>query len=780
MPKDIVEGVFVAMREAPATGNSVPDIVHRNRRERAKRRLIDAIEARGPYPLREEQRADLGTLAARWAQKGYADAFPEADDLEVRWAEERAVLDAAARGDEGERFSAAERAHRREVERRYGKIEIRGLQLSARVYQDLDIAYVPLHVEDRSEVEPRGGPKKAAGKKAKNGAAKVEADAMMEMVRALDWPRVPATRALGKHPRLLLIGGPGSGKSTLLAHIATHAAQGTLAAEVGWAAAPVPFVVLVRSLHELPATVETLASAAGAEPWFLEAALREGRALLLVDGLDEARSELAGGILPALTAMLDAYPSTRVLATTRPVAASGEDEPIPAGFAGVRLLPMTVSEVHGFINSWCLAAELSLGKARAQAEADASGAADDLKRRVRLRGAIEKLAQTPLLCSVLCVVHRFLGESLPERRIALYEAMTNVLLYEWDRAKFPEGAAIGRLDAPAKRALLGRVARSMHEARAAEMPEEELVRRFREHLPHLGRLAEEAPAIVAEIRDRSGMLVERTPGSFAFSHLTFQEFLAAQEMVKDRAYDLLLGHYKDKWWHEVIVLAAGFPSSDAARLVRGLLDVDGEEVAGGTMLAAQCAETAVELPAPLRGEIERRLMKLVPPKRKQDYDRLKKIGDVAGPALLRGLEKADTEGKATILFALGLMGYEPALGAMTRFLAESTATTRPIITAYGNQFNAGFPLAGCAMFATLDIAEGSHSALSALLGAIPQAHPNVLSTLQVAAGYNEEAWGEPARALLQRYNATHPKASSSPAPAPKRASRSGSRPRKTS
>ncbi len=121
----------------------------------------------------------------------------------------------------------------------------------------------------------------------------------------------------------------------------------------------------------------------------------------------------------------------------------------------------------------------------------------------------------------------------------------------------------------------------MHEAKAAELPEEELIRRFAEHLPHLGRRAEEAKAIVEEIRDRSGVLVERTPGSFAFSHLTFQEYLTAQEMVKDGAYGVLLDNYKDKWWHEVIVLAAGFPSADAAWIVRGLLDEDGEEVARG-------------------------------------------------------------------------------------------------------------------------------------------------------------------------------------------------------
>ena len=763
----IVEAIFVDVPEAPVVHGGVPDLVRRNRRERAKRRLVDALNARGPYPVPEARRAELRMIARRWGQKGFVDAFVEADELEIRSAEERAVLDADARGDEGERFAAAERAYRREVERKYGRIEIRGLQLSERVYQDLEIAYVPLHVEDRSEATVPPPTAKKKKKKTKNGAANV--DAMMAMVHALDRPRVPATRALAKHPRLLLIGGPGSGKSTLLAYLATLAAQGKLAAEVGWEADPVPFVVPVRSLREAPVTVAALASAAGAETWFLKDALARGQALLFIDGLDEAKPEVATQTLSAI----DAYPSTRVLVTTRPVGRAGEEEPGLPGFASVRLVSMTVPEVHTFIERWCLAAELSLGKARAHAEADASAAADDLKRRVRLRGAIERLAQTPLLCSVLCVVHRSLGESILERRIALYEAMTNVLLYEWDRAKFPEGAAIAQLDALAKRALLARVACWMHKERVAELPEADLIRRFAEHRPALGRLKADAAMIVAEIRDRSGVLVERTPGSFAFSHLTFQEFLAAQEMVKEQEYDALLASYRDKWWHEVIVLAAGFQGADAARLVRGLLGKDGEKVAEGTMLAAQCVETAVDLSASLRGEVEQRVAKLVPPQTREDYERLEKIGDVAGPVLLRGLAKADTEGKASILFALGRLKYEPAMGTMLRFLKDPSTTTKPFTGSYGVVYPAGYLIAQGAVFAALQIAATDNYALSSLLSATSQAHPGVLDVIKIIATHGGGSWGEAAKLVLQRYHATHPRVSSSPAPAPRRSARTG-------
>ena len=47
-----------------------------------------------------------------------------------------------------------------------------------------------------------------------------EVDQMMAVIRAMDRPRVPALRALGKYPRLFIYGGPGSGKSTLLGIVA--------------------------------------------------------------------------------------------------------------------------------------------------------------------------------------------------------------------------------------------------------------------------------------------------------------------------------------------------------------------------------------------------------------------------------------------------------------------------------------------------------------------------------------------------------------------------------
>lgn len=798
----MVASLFDGLADVPSINGhaSVPEVVRKNRRERARRRLLDALRARGEHPLSEARGAELRRLVERWSQKGFADAFTEADDFEVSCAQEGAVLEAAARGDEEERFAAAERAYRDEVVRRHGWVEIRGLQLSERVHQRLEVVYVRLHVEDRSEVLPLPAAKKAPrtrkGLSEKKGAAAkdeaaakgrrakrvmiaegaADADAMIAMVRALDRPRVPATRALAKHARLFLFGAPGSGKSTWMAHLATRAALGELAKEAGWPADPVPFLVPARSVHEAHVTADVLARAAGVDPWFFEAALGKGSVLLLIDGIDEARPEVGRALMACVRGLMDVHPRVRAVVTSRPSAMGGDDEPVPEGFARVRLLPMTPEEVSTFVDRWCLAAELSLGKSETVAVADARAAAEDLKERIREKGAIEKLAQTPLLCSVICVVHRFLGQRIPARRVALYEAITNVLLYEWDRAKFPDkpDAALGKLDAHAKRALLSRLARAMHLARAAEWPEEKVVASFAEKLPDLGHEASEAGRIVAEIRDRNGVLVERSPGSFAFSHMTFQEYLAAMEMVNRREYQKLLEWYRDGWWHEVIVLSAGFPGAEVSTLVRGLLAADKGEVGKGTMLAAQCAETAIDMPAALRAEIDKSVARVVPPETAEALATLVQLRDVAGPVLLRALENADATGRAAILTGLGYAVYEPAIGAIKRLLRDRSRVARVIALAPDHEFLGQPIVAERAASAMFGLVVMSDAAFLEFLDAIPNADASAIEMLHryVSAASIPQDWRNRVLALLRRYEEAHPTAAAA-APSPRSAARSG-------
>ncbi len=100
-------------------------------------------------------------------------------------------------------------------------------------------------------------------------------------------------------------------------------------------------------------------------------------------------------------------------------------------------------------------------------------------------------------------------------------------------------------------------------------------------------------------------------------------------------------------------------------------------MAEGTMLAAQCAETAIEVRQPLRKEIERRVALLVPPASPTEFQTLLQLGEVAGPVLPSPARQDEHGGRASIIMTLAHMRYEPATRAAVKLLEDSSQTRRP-------------------------------------------------------------------------------------------------------
>ncbi len=709
--REIVKPLLADSPSEHGAGVAIPQVIARKRRERAEQRIVDALVFRGSEEVPGAIREEVRSLVRKWAERGFEEGFPLASHFEIRCAEAHESIQAHQSGDPARILAAMEKQYRQQVIDRYGTIEIRGLQMSERVLQRLDLAYVPLHLEDstRERVVKAGGG-----------------------IELREIPRLPVPEILIQHGRVLIVGGPGSGKTTLVGYLAAQAAAGGLKTEPGWEKDPIPFVVPVRSLDLSRIVAKTIAQVAECEGTLLAHALDHRRALVLIDGIDEATHDSGAPLMASLEAFAKRHPGNLILATSRPSGLPDKGQkPLPS-FATTRLLPMSREEVDEFIDKWCLAAEISVQKDEQRAREDARRAAEDLKDRVRTSRPVERLAETPLLCTILCVVHRFLGQRIPERRVALYEACTNVLLYEWDRAKFSETAFIGKLDAQAKRALLGDLAYEMHAAGVAELPASRVVERFEARLPALGRPADEAKHMVEEIRDRSGLLVERRPGHFSFSHLTFQEYLTALYCIHGGKYGELMVNVKDSWWHEVIVLACGIPGADGARLLKGLLDLDQAEMAVGTLLAAQGMEGAVEVPLSLRREIEKRLSRLIPVTSQKRIDKLVSFGDVAGPVLLQSLKTAPAQEKAGAVAALGGLMYEPACAAIARLMNEPGTSSfiiqmrdPPVLIPNGSS------LASVAAYVLLMMAVDSPVAKAILRERLPFASPEAKGLISV-------------------------------------------------
>ena len=117
------------------------------------------------------------------------------------------------------------------------------------------------------------------------------------------------------------------------------------------------------------------------------------------------------------------------------------------------------------------------------------------------------------------------------------------------------------------------------------------------------------------IEERTGLLTARGEGVYAFSHLTFQEYLAALAIAtRDDYAAYTLPHVPDAWWREVILLEAGYFSTQgperATRLIRAIAELKEEtEPYHNLVLAAECLRDVGEgrVQGDLLGDVQRRL-----------------------------------------------------------------------------------------------------------------------------------------------------------------------------
>ncbi|MFE3722046.1 NACHT domain-containing protein [Streptomyces cyaneofuscatus] len=446
---------------------------------------------------------------------------------------------------------------------------------------------------------------------------------------------------LTDRPRVLLRGEAGAGKTTLLWWLAAHASARTLADELAPLNGLVPFVVPLRTLRARGGGFPGPAELSGAAGLVVDAApegwagrvLESGRALLLVDGLDEVPPEDREQAHDWLSQLLRRFPETRCMATVRPLAVE-PDWLRSEGFAELGLLPMRNEDIQAFVGSWHRAARLS--------EQDDAGRLDELERDLALQfdqnPTLRDLARTPLLCAVICALHRRRDGFLPETRWSLYRSALEMLLGQRDRRRRisdPEG--IG-LSVEEHTQLLQRIAVWLVREGQSEFSREQALRQLSRALAGMERVSAQGPPakILTHLLNRSGLLQERTDSTYQFIHRTFQDYLAAKEFVEDDHLNELLRHADEETWHDVILLAAGHCGRrELAALVGGLLDAglrhEGDTANRTTVhvLAALCAQHATWLDRPVREAVQESTAALFPPTRDSQVWPLSRLGQAA-------------------------------------------------------------------------------------------------------------------------------------------------------
>ena len=432
------------------------------------------------------------------------------------------------------------------------------------------------------------------------------------------------------HLVLALVGPPGSGKSTLLAHAARRGARPAWQGNLGRRRVPVLLALRERARSivadpaiSLPDAVRAaVGDVAGKEPasWW-ERQLGRGRCLVLLDGLDEvARADDRQVVADWVERQIAAYPDNHFVITARSQSIPG---PLADQADVFVVRPFTAEQVQLFLDRWYLAAERhatgTSGKAvRMRAEESAARLAALL----REHPALYDLAVNPLLLTMIATAHRYRG-ALPGSRADLYGEICQVLVSRRVQAKdLPE-----LMPWPAKQTLLAALAYQMMLDHVTELTGDRVSEILGPRLERF-RASVTGEAFLDDIA-LNGLLVEPAPGRYAFTHLTFQEYLAAAHVsATPGLVAVLAAAVGDPWWHETVLLYAA--RADVSPIVRACLD-NGSIPA--LTLAFDCAEASAEIDPDLRQRLDRERRRAYEPGCPPEHRRL--IAGVQAARLIR-------------------------------------------------------------------------------------------------------------------------------------------------
>lgn len=175
--------------------------------------------------------------------------------------------------------------------------------------------------------------------------------------------------------------------------------------------------------------------------------------------------------------------------------------------------------------------ELQLSDIESMAKSWLGSKADDFMRQARSPSLLE-LAQRPLfLAHMLNLYH--LGGYPPEQPFEIYEMVTLLMIREWDREReIVRRSRYADFGAEKKLRFLSALAFEFtYFNKIKVFSDRDLINVYGKLRRRFQLPEDEAQLVAQEIESRTGLVVEAGPKQYEFSHLTLQEYLAADYLV---------------------------------------------------------------------------------------------------------------------------------------------------------------------------------------------------------------------------------------------------------
>ena len=362
-------------------------------------------------------------------------------------------------------------------------------------------------------------------------------------------------KVANEHQYLYVLGNPGAGKSTFLRRVGLEAIKG----EAGnYDHDCIPVMIELKQFNK--GAIDLVEAIANELAYFnfpdrIQAAkdyLKQGKLLLLFDGLDEAPKAYADEVQNSIVELKTKYSDNRFILSCRTAAYNSN----LTGFTMVELADFDREQIERFINNWFSSA--------ADKQHDLAGACWAKLTQPKYKASLE-LAQTPLLLTFLCITYGTY-EDFPAQRNQLYADALDILLRKWDAQK--RGIKRDNIkdiyanwNINLELALLAELAHDFFAADELFFTKDRILEYIQVFLSDTSGDAKyiATDKVLEAIVIQQGILVERAKDIYSFSHLTLQEYLTAKYISQDnrRIEKLVTEHLTDERWREVFLLVAG-------------------------------------------------------------------------------------------------------------------------------------------------------------------------------------------------------------------------------
>lgn len=366
--------------------------------------------------------------------------------------------------------------------------------------------------------------------------------------------RVPGLQALTNYPKLIVLGKPGSGKTTFLKHLASQCNSGKLETD------QVPIFITLKDfaesescLHLLEYVSEQLINYGINNAEATEQILSQGRGLILLDGLDEVRETDCHRVLQEVHTFSERFHKNYFVISCR----IGTHEYTLEQFTEVEIADFDEQQITSFVRKWFK-------------EKDPVKSSSFIEK-IKNKSPILEIATNPLLLTMLCLMFEEIAD-FPANSSELYKEGLHLLLRKWDaKRNIEREQTYKKLCLQHKEDLLSQIAFLTFKRGDYFFRQNELEQHIANYICNLPNASTEievlqldSEAVVKSIEAQHGLLVERARGIYSFSHLSFQEYFTAKEIVSssdpqvlETTLQELVSNITEKRWREVFLLTVG-------------------------------------------------------------------------------------------------------------------------------------------------------------------------------------------------------------------------------